>query len=104
MITAPSLDQVDQWVDMLEHRSDLEVFTAIAQWGADQELEACCEWLQDPDLNVDTYKLRAARRPKPPTLQERALQLLERYDTSGLMLAADQVDTIRRALEALPND
>jgi hypothetical protein len=36
--------------------------------GADRELEACCEWLQDPDLNVDTYKLRADRRPKPPRL------------------------------------
>jgi hypothetical protein len=102
---------VGQWEEQFLERPTINgcfiqsyIAAKAAQWGADQELEACCEWLQDPDLNVDTYKLRAARRPKPPTLQERALQLLERYDTSGLMLAADQVDTIRRALEALPND
>ena len=45
------------------------IATEAARWGADQELEACCEWLEDPDLNVDTYKLRAARRPKPPSLK-----------------------------------
>jgi hypothetical protein len=73
------------------------VYLAYAA-GADQELEACCEWTA---IVGGADALRAARRPKPPTLQERALQLLERYDTSGLMLAADQVDTIRRALEAL---
>jgi hypothetical protein len=39
--------------------------------------------------------------PKPPSLKKRALQLLETYNTSGVMLTADQVDTIRRALEAL---
>ena len=70
-----------------------------AQWGADQELEACCEWLDREGWSGESHSLRAARRLQPPTLQERALQLLERYDTSGLMLAADQVDTIRRALE-----
>jgi hypothetical protein len=69
--------------------------------GADQELEACCEWTA---IVGGADALRAARRPKPPTLQERALQLLERYDTSGLMLAADQVDTIRRALNELPDN
>ena len=42
-----------------------DLATQAARWGSDQELEACCEWLQDPDLNVDTYKLRATRRPTP---------------------------------------
>ena len=49
--------------------SDRYLATKSARWGSDQELEACVEWLQDPDLNVDTYKLRAARRPKPPSLK-----------------------------------
>lgn len=71
-----------------------------AQWSADKELEACCEWLQDPDLNVDTYKLRAARRPKPPSLKELALEALNRMDQ--LPTAEDQ-NIIRRALESLPN-
>jgi hypothetical protein len=39
--------------------------------------------------------------PKPPILKEQALRLLETYNTSGVMLTADQATTIRRALEAL---
>jgi hypothetical protein len=76
-----------------------EVARLAYQAGADQELEACCEWLQDPDLNVDTYKLRAARRPKPPSLKEQALEALAHIlNNSSTQLGAD---TIRRALEQL---
>jgi hypothetical protein len=39
----PPPELVHQWVDMLSSRSDQAVFTMVAQWGADQELEACCE-------------------------------------------------------------
>jgi len=72
------------------------------QAGADQELEACVEWLQDPDLNVDTYKLRTARRPKPPSLKAQALTELERWteDQYGLHKGLE-VGLIRRALESL---
>jgi hypothetical protein len=70
-----------------------------AQWGADQELEACVKLASE--MLQDGNSLRADRRPKPPSLKERSLQLLETYDTSGVMLTADQADTIRRALEAL---
>jgi hypothetical protein len=48
-----------------------------AQWGADQELEACCEWVGYP---VAARQLRAARRPKPPSLAERALEQYERVE------------------------
>jgi hypothetical protein len=75
------------------------IANCAAQWGADAELEACCEWLQDPDLNVDTYKLRAARRPKPPSLKEQALEALAHIlNNSSTQLGAN---TIRRALEQL---
>jgi hypothetical protein len=74
--------------------------TRAAQWGADQELEACCEWLQDPDLNVDTYKLRAARRSKLPSLKEQALAELAEWE-NVMDIAPDS--PIRRALEALPD-
>jgi hypothetical protein len=77
--------------------------TRAAQWGADQELEACCEWLQDPDLNIDTYKLRAARGRKPPSLKERALhELAAVYNRDEIDDSA--YDAIRLALEALPDD
>jgi hypothetical protein len=81
--------------------------TQAARWGADQELEACCEWLHWQNLATHSElipSLRATRRPKPPSLKEQALQLLKTYSTSGVMLTADQANTIRRALEALPND
>jgi hypothetical protein len=111
-ITPPPSELVLQWIG--EHfdctaggeLSDLEHFLTIraAQWGADQELEACCEWLQDPDLNVDTYKLRAARRPKPPSLKEQALALIDECtDPEGDYLDDNALATIRRALEQLPD-
>ena len=72
--------------------------TWAAQWGADQELEACCEWLEQKGFAfVD--ELRAARHPKPPSLAEEALETLK-YPKD--LWSEAEVDTIRRALEALP--
>ena len=91
----PPLELVEQWVDMLTSRSDQAVFTMAAQWGANQELEACCEWITGQDWTWTSSQLRTARRPKPPSLKEQALERLE--------LAKKYVDVepIRRALEAL---
>jgi hypothetical protein len=86
------------------HSITLQLVERAAQWGADQELEACCEWLQDPDLNVDTYKLRADRRPKTPNLKEQALAVLETEPEDAkelIVFDTDQVNIIRRALEQL---
>ncbi len=80
-----------------------DIATRAAQWGADAELEACCDWLQDPDLNVDTYKLRAARRPKPPSLKEQALLAIDTA-VADYRIAADVADVVRRALEQLPDN
>jgi hypothetical protein len=46
--------------------------------------------------------LRAARRPKPPSLKEEALGALHGIHDQGP--TPEQVVIIRRALEALPND
>ena len=105
LITPPP-ELVHQWVDMLSSRSDQAVFTMAAQWGADQELEACCEWLECnynyPQVN---HPLRGARRPKPPSLKEQAQVELDRLvaliSTEGALAMAE---LIHRALEALPND
>ena len=75
-----------------------------AQWGADQELEACCKWTTANFGELPGQNLYLFRRPKPPSLKEQACELLECYGTSGVKLTADQCNTIRRALEALPND
>jgi hypothetical protein len=87
----------DSWFEEEEH-PDVLLIRAY-QAGADAELEACCEWLQDPDLNVDTYKFRAARRARPPSLKEQALEVLEDAN-----LDAAHYNIILRALEALPDD
>ena len=101
-ITLP-LEMVEQWADMLSSRSDHAVFSLVAQWGADQELEACCEWTQGYAECGDS--LRAARRPKPPSLKEEALEQLKciQIDLNKFGISIS-TDTIRRALEALPND
>ena len=116
MITPPQL--VEQWIDMLSSRSDYAVFSLAAQWGwdqhraateselqqaADQELDACCKYMQHEDFHGFATELRAARRPKPTSLKEQALAALEHLalipDPPGFI--AD-MDTIRRALETLP--
>jgi hypothetical protein len=98
----PPPELVQQWADMLASRSDEAVFSLAAQWGADQELEACCEYLVrcaqwEPE---DVDELRAARRPKPPSLKEQALEVLGHVQ-KGWGLAEVDLDTIRRALESI---
>ena len=96
----PPPELVHQWADMLASGSSQAVFAQAAQWGADQELEACCEWLKKEVYHFAVgAELRAARRPKPPTRKERALKSLD-----GLALPDDAFETIRFALEALPNE
>ena len=77
---------------------------AELQQRADQELEACCEWLGGyTSDNMAIYFLRADRRPTPPSLKEQALRELgDVYNDEKIDDHA--YDTIRRALEALPND
>ncbi len=57
---------------------DVVMADRAAQWGADQELEACCDaiYLHEgrPLCGGTAEWLRATRRPKPPSLAERALK------------------------------
>ena len=66
----------EQWCDMPVIRPSINSYmaTQAAQWGADLELEACCEWLAYHA--AWSFALRAARRPKPPSLKEQALALV----------------------------
>ena len=104
----PSPEQVDQWFDYavrLNSTPKYYIARQAALWGADQELEACCEWVS-PFSHDDCYyedKLRTARRPKPPSLKEQALEVLN-ITQKGYGLAQVDLDTIRQALEALPDD
>jgi hypothetical protein len=98
----PPLELVYKWADMLSTRSDHAVFSLATQWGADQELEACCGFIGCEHSVAWSSKLRNARRPKPPTLKEQALEALKDIECEYVIGAT--TSTIRRALEALPND
>jgi hypothetical protein len=96
-----------------ELRDQTQVLDAAKAWGkaislayragADQELEACLRHLDAKGHHPTVLlALRAARRPKAPSLKGQALEVFEALihgDASGL-----DVGVIRRALEALPND
>jgi len=85
----------------------LRLVERAAQWGADQELEACLQHLGAKGHHPTVLDaLRAARRPKPPSLKEQALQALKHapgpdYPNPITMLTADEHALIRRALEQL---
>ena len=70
----PPPELVKQWKSDFHGRpatpgkASLHIASRAAQWGADQELEACCEWIPKA-TPWDAEQLRAARRPKPPSLQ-----------------------------------
>ena len=111
----PSPELLLQWVNESPMRFSsqswaYEMFIAhcAAQWGADVELQACCEWVSGycprwPDGSKPEDGLRAARRPKPPRLKGKALKSLTDLE-HGADPSPRDYDTIRRALEALPND
>ncbi len=108
----PPPELVQRWLKL----SPALAIAAAFQAGADQELEACCLEIIDGvcRLYVDETKLRerlandlrTARRPKPPSLKEQALEELNKVDmlwdtTEFSQETLNSLDTIRRALEQL---
>jgi hypothetical protein len=126
----PPPDLVGQWLKewgntWSDERGNSYIFTAVkaAKWGADQqlkldaeqiaqayqaganrELELCCEWAKQFNYDDECYqdKLRFARRPKPPSLKEQALDELHISFDRGY-LKEGSADIIRRALNQLPD-
>jgi hypothetical protein len=72
----PPPELVQQWFKQAHESADPDnrlsycdfIATRAAQWGGDQELEACCEWAKQFNYDDECYddKLRAARRPRLP--------------------------------------
>jgi hypothetical protein len=107
---------VEQWRTAPEYTTGEEMFTMVsmstrrlqevatqaARWGADMELEACCEWLHWQNLATHQDlipSLRADRRPKPSSLKEQALDLLDKAEDPSWDI--NDFSIIRRALEQL---
>ena len=81
---------------------ELALVNQAARWGADMELEACCEWLHSSLPGYDKHYadyLRAARRPKPPSLKEQALDAF----AGATFCTPEDKEIILRALESLPD-
>jgi hypothetical protein len=99
----PSTKLVEKWWDLIPDSSfdwKRQLCTQAAQWGADQELEACCKWTA---IVGGADALRLARRPKPPSLKEELLQKLERISdvADGYQDTRNAIDDLRSALETL---
>ena len=100
-----------EWLSeaLLQHDAKSGTIAAMvadkaAQWGADHELEALLVWLRVKGFNNLASDLLSARRPKPPSKKERALKRLESLEKLAEACGHDSDDTIRRIIEALPND
>jgi hypothetical protein len=78
----------------------MKTVTELAQEIADQELEACCETLDSLNDGFWSDKLRAARRPNPPSLKAQALLAVDTA-VADYRIAADVADVVRRALEQI---
>ena len=103
-LIAPSPGLVQQWCDIALAASGMfegimQFATLAAQWGADQELEACCALMDD--WGLDGEDLMECRRPKPPSLKEQAQDSLQ-IIMKGYYGDPAHADLIRRALEQLP--
>ena len=111
----PPPELVQKWMDDLYNApgqfvssDDKALAARAAQWGADAELEACCAWLKEwqEDKHAGGIEnLRAARRPQPSNLKLQALAALYAVVTGAndTREQRQDLDTIRRALEALPD-
>ena len=100
----PPPELVQQWVDtyfggkISQSNFHVGLAARAAQWGADQELEACCEWLSSSGFNsIFLEEFRAYRRPKPPSLKEQAIAVLEDAELDAahyniLLRALEQID------------
>jgi hypothetical protein len=99
----PPPELVQQWINEEDGLTAGHIATKAARWGADQELEACCGELRWRGAASKMIKyLRAARRPKPPSLKEQALDALREAESTGCLYVNGRSDLIRKALEALP--
>jgi hypothetical protein len=102
----PPPELVQQWINEADGGHDprwqdyeQDIATRAAQWGADQELEACCEWLDRNNqwARVDLDELREGRRPNPLSIKEQALLAIDTAVADD-RLSADVANVVRRAL------
>jgi len=88
----PPPELVQQWLEL----SPALAIAAAFQAGADQELEACVAFVKFHEGESLARDLRKTRRPKPLTLKEQALAVLDDAE-----LDAAHYNILFRALEQI---
>ena len=110
----PSDKLIDHWwnesmfEDCVGAYSEKEVVIKAAQWGANQELNKCCELVltyagcgtKFQRSNLVKY-LKEKRRPKELTLKEQALNILDELEKIDSCVVVNRIELLRRALEQL---
>lgn len=81
----PPPELIEEWCEQLFGCPDkpeiaaYELVHLAARWGADQELEAICEWISGQDWTWTKAQLRAARRPNPKSKLQLAEELIKSH-------------------------
>lgn len=99
-----SIKPTPELVEMLQDLDNLDVIELAYQAGANWQLGVCVKWIEDSGYPPAVYEnLRAACRPN---LKKQACDALNTYiyGEPDLKDKERTYNTIRRALEALPND
>lgn len=96
----PPPELVEEWIQ--DHATKYDLARHAAQWGADSELDACCDFIKNSATNFSASahlyahrqsdQLRAARRPKPPSLRDRLIVALQNEDIGTALRLARQLD------------
>lgn len=112
MSIVPDPELVEAWFEeapiYARDDADYEQFIArkAAEWGANQELDACCTLLEKVSFseidNIANY-LRENRRPKVASLKQQAIRLLDKIQGNKEWWQLDELFVIRRALDEVPD-
>jgi hypothetical protein len=104
---SPPPELVQQWYNCATAAGPnylQEIADRAAQWGSNQELEACLTWFQEFYkteywVKGDLERFRSARRPKFYSLKQQVLRLLERpkelwseTEVEAIRLLVKQID------------
>ena len=114
MTMEPSLEQIGEWYEVASEMARAgknlpylfgQAVRLAYQAGADAELDACCEWVDEKpeDYGIDGSILYDARRPNPPSLKGQALHCMELLQHTGA-LSEDEHSVVVQALESLSDD
>jgi hypothetical protein len=108
----PPPELVQQWINEADGGHDprwqdyeQDIATLAAQWGADQELLACGNYLKQCAAweEEDVTEFYNYRRPRPLSLKELALESVKRFEKSGEFFSDQmrELEFIRKALETI---